>query len=238
MAQTESWHLNKSVPITLIIGLAIQAAGVIWMFSSMRSDIDNNQERLTKVETHIRQIETVAQAQAVQLGRIETRLDALMDQSDKMIDPLTALSVAASAVSNAQTLIAAGRDATSALAKFAGAVSDVNYAAEKAKNPSIWKSLTGSAEAEAIEIFAAQKKIEQMKRDVETLIGFTYGQKGLEEYKDTLRRVRVQRQKTAYRKEEIKDALITWTLGTLIVLAGVAGLAVLLYVIGRNQGKW
>jgi hypothetical protein len=117
-------------------------------------------------------------------------------------------------------------------------VSDVNYAAEKAKNPSIWKSLTGSAEAEAIEIFAAQKKIEQMKRDIETLIGFTYGQKGLEEYKDTLRRVRIQRQKTAYRKEEIKDAIITWTLGTLIVLAGVAGLAVLMYVIGKKQGKW
>jgi hypothetical protein len=155
-----------------------------------------------------------------------------------MIDPLTALSVAASAVSNVQQLMAAGRDATSALAKFAGAVSDINYAAEKARNPSIWKSLTGSAEAEAIEIFAAQKKIEQMKRDVETLIGFTYGQKGLEEYKDTLRRVRVQRQKTAYRKEEVKNAIITWTLGTLIVLAGVAGLAIVMYVIGKKQGKW
>jgi len=155
-----------------------------------------------------------------------------------MIDPITALSVAASAVSNAKTLMAAGRDATSALAKFAGAVSDINYAAEKAKNPSIWKSLTGSAEAEAIEIFAAQKKIEQMKRDIETLIGYTYGQKGLEEYKETLRRVRIQRQKTAYRREEIKNAVITWTLGTLIVLAGVAGLALLMYVLGKNQGKW
>lgn len=154
-----------------------------------------------------------------------------------MIDPITALSVAASAVSNAKTLMAAGRDATSALAKFAGAVSDINYAAEKAKNPSIWKSLTGSAEAEAIEIFAAQKKMQQMQRDIETLIGYTYGQKGLQDYKETLRRVRVQRQKTAYRKEEIKDALITWTLGTLIVLAGIAGLAVVMYVIARQQGK-
>lgn len=155
-----------------------------------------------------------------------------------MIDPITALSVAASAVSNAKTLMAAGRDATSALAKFAGAVSDVNYAAQKAQNPSIWKSLTGSAEAEAIEVFAAQKKIQQMQRDIETLIGYTYGQKGLEEYKDTLRRVRIQRQKTAYRKEEIQNAVITWTLGTLIVLAGVAGLALLMYVLGKNQGKW
>lgn len=155
-----------------------------------------------------------------------------------MIDPLTALSVAASAVSNAKSLLAAGRDATGALSKFAGAVSDVNYAAEKAKNPSIWKSMTGSAEAEAIEIFAAQKKMQAMKKEIEQIIGFTYGQKGLEEYKDTLRRVRAQRKKTEYRKAEIKEAIIVWTLGTLIVLAGVAGLGFLLYVIGRNEGKW
>jgi len=155
-----------------------------------------------------------------------------------MIDPITALSVAASAVSNAKSLIAAGRDATGALAKFAGAVSDVNYAAEKAKNPSIWKSLTGSPEAEAIEIFAAQKKMQQMRKDLETLISFTYGPKGLDDYKETLRRVRAQRKKTAYRQAEIKEAVIVWTLGTLVTLAGVAGLGVLLYAIGRNEGKW
>jgi len=136
------------------------------------------------------------------------------------------------------TLLKAGRDATSALSKFAGAVSDVNYAAEKAKNPSIWKSLTGSAEAEAIEIFAAQKKMQAMKKDVETLISFTYGTKGLEEYKDTLRRVRAQRRKTEYRKAEIKEAIIVWTLGTLVVLAGVAGLGFLMYAIGKKEGKW
>lgn len=155
-----------------------------------------------------------------------------------MIDPLTALSVAASAVGNAKKLLAAGRDATAALSKFAGAVADVNYAAEKAKNPSVWKTLTGSAEAESIEIFAAQKKIQQMRKDIETIIAFQYGPKGLEEYKDTLRRVREQRKKTAYRKAELKEALVTWTLGLLILLAGVAGLVLLVYVLGRNEGKW
>ena len=43
-----------------------------------------------------------------------------------MIDPITALSVAASAVTNAKKLIAAGQDATSAISKFAGAISDIN----------------------------------------------------------------------------------------------------------------
>ena len=155
-----------------------------------------------------------------------------------MIDPITALSVAASAVGNAKTLLAAGRDATSALSQFAGAVADVNYAAEKAKNPGVWKSLTGSAEAEAIEVFAAQKKVQAMKKEVEQIIGFTYGQKGLDEYKDTLRRVRAQRKKTAYRQAELKEALVTWTLGILICASAVALLGFGFYLLGKQQGKW
>ena len=155
-----------------------------------------------------------------------------------MVDPLTALSIAASAVSQIKQLTNAGQDCYSALSKFAGAVSDINYAAEKAKNPSIWKSLTGSPEAEAIEIFAAQKKVEQMKRDVETLISYTYGQKGLDQYKDTLRKVREQRKKTEYRKQEIKDAVITWVVGIILVTSALAAFAFLVYIIGVKQNKW
>lgn len=155
-----------------------------------------------------------------------------------MIDPLTALSVAASAVGNAKKLIAAGQDATTAISKFAGAMSDLNWAAERAKNPSVWKTLTGSPEAEAIELFAAQKKAQQLRKDLETILRVYYGQKGLDEYKAVLRKVRKQRQETAYRKAELKEALITWTVGIISVLAGTAGLGVLFWWIGRTQGKW
>ena len=155
-----------------------------------------------------------------------------------MIDPLTALSVASTAVSQIRQLVSAGRDASSALSKFAGAVSDINYAAEKAKNPSIWKSLTGSPEAEAIEIFTAQKKVQQMRTEVETLINFQYGPKGLEEYKDTLRKVKKQREETVYRKEKFKEALILWVFGILITASGIAVLALIIYFIGTQQGKW
>ena len=95
-----------------------------------------------------------------------------------MIDPISAIAIAASAVNNAKSLIAAGRDASSALSKFAGAVSDVNYAAEKSKNPSIFASLTGSAEQEAINAFSAQKRIQAMKKEIETIIMFQHGPKG------------------------------------------------------------
>ena len=155
-----------------------------------------------------------------------------------MIDPITALSVAASAVTNAKKLIAAGHDATSALSKFAGAMSDINYAAEKAKNPSIWKSLTGSPEAEAIEIFAAQKKAQQLKKEVEAMLRVYYGAKGLEEYKDILRRVRKQRRETAYRKAEIKEAIVLWVVGILIFSTAITSLGFLFWWLGKTQGKW
>jgi hypothetical protein len=60
----------------------------------------------------------------------------------------------------------------------------------------------------------------------------------LEEYKDTLRKIRAQRKKTAYRKAEIKEAIIMWVVGGVIVLAGIAGLGAVLYLIGKQQGKW
>ena len=155
-----------------------------------------------------------------------------------MIDPFTALSIASSAVSQIKQLTQAGRDIHGALGKFAGAVSDVNYASEKAKNPSVWKSLTGSAEAEAIEVFSAQKKMQEMKKDVEMLIQFNYGMDGLEDYKNILRKVRAQRKKTEYRKQEIKDALITWFVGGIVVVSGIAGLGLVLYLLGKQQSKW
>lgn len=90
MAHTESWHLSKSVPVTLIIGLTLQAGGVVWMFSQMSSDIDNNSKRIERLDAQVEEISDTAQAQAVQLGRIETRLDALMDQSDRILRALEA----------------------------------------------------------------------------------------------------------------------------------------------------
>ena len=154
-----------------------------------------------------------------------------------MIDPFTALSIAAGAVSNIQSLISAGRDATQAMAKFAGAYADINYAAEKAKNPPWWK-FGGSAEEEAMNIFAAQKKVQQMKKDVETIIGYTYGHDGLEEYKETIRRVRKQRQDNEYRRAELMEALILWSVGATAVTCATLILGAVVYFIGKSQGRW
>ena len=87
-----------------------------------------------------------------------------------MIDPLTALSIATTAVGQIRELISAGQDASSAIGKFAGAFSDVQEAHRRAANPPWYKSFSGSIESEAANAFAAKKRMDRMKAEVEQMI--------------------------------------------------------------------
>ena len=158
-----------------------------------------------------------------------------------MIDPITAISAATAAFNGIKQLVGVGReieDCVGQLSKWAGAMSDINFLEQKAKNPPWYKSFTGSPEAEAMEIFAAKEKIEKQKKEILTMIGYMYGDRGQERYRDILREVKAQRQKHAYRKEEIKQAIIEWLIGILALLSGSAILGVAFYFIGKKQGKW
>jgi hypothetical protein len=155
-----------------------------------------------------------------------------------MIDPLTALSIATTAVGQIKELLQAGRDASGALSKFAGAYSDIAHAERKANEGPKWYSILGSDEQIAIDAFVAKKKADQMKQEIETLIGYTYGKTGLDEYKATLRRVKKQREQHEYRKAEIKDKIIEVSLILLILSLGLTAFAVIIYFIGKNEGKW
>ena len=73
-----------------------------------------------------------------------------------MIDPITALSVASTAVGQMRQLINAGRDTTQAMSKFAGAWADINEAERQAKNPPWYKTFSGSMEERAANAFAAR----------------------------------------------------------------------------------
>ena len=158
-----------------------------------------------------------------------------------MIDPITAISAATAAFNGIKQLVGVGReieDCVGQLSKWAGAMSDINFLEQKAKNPPWYKSFTGSPEAEAMEIFAAKEKIEKQKKEILTMIGYMYGDRGQERYREILREVKAQRQKHAYRKEEIKQAIVEWIVGILALLSGFAIIGVAFYFIGKKQGKW
>ena len=141
-------------------------------------------------------------------------------------------------MSQLRQLASAGRDTSQALTKFAGAWADLNEAERRAKNPPWCKSFSGSMEREAAEAFAAKRKAEALKKELENTIRFVYGPSGLQEYKDTLRQMREQKRKNEHRKQQLQQAIIEWTLGIVIFVVLIGAMGVVYYYIGVKAGRF
>jgi len=78
-----------------------------------------------------------------------------------------------------------------------------------------------SVEAEAAQMFAAKKRIENQRKEIVTLLQYAYGNEGLEEYRRCMKEVQEQRQREVYAQQEAKDTIIKsfW----IVVLVGIAG---------------
>jgi Tfp pilus assembly protein PilO len=81
---SDNWHLSKSVPITLIFGLLVQGAAIVWTVSMMMSDIENNREEIIILEKRIGRIEVSVQNQAISLARIDENIKAIRSSVEKM----------------------------------------------------------------------------------------------------------------------------------------------------------
>jgi hypothetical protein len=115
-----------------------------------------------------------------------------------------------------------------ALYCWAGAIADIDYLAKKAENPP-WFKVGGNVQAEAIEIFAAKKKIQAQRDELRTFVQYSYGQSAWEELLRIEAQVRKRKQATDHRAAEIKEKLITIALVILVLMAGLSGLALLAY---------
>ena len=158
-----------------------------------------------------------------------------------MIDPITAFAAAQTAVSAIKKGIQLGKDIggiSGDLAKFAGAISDIDFAHKSAENQPWYAVLFGGSGPSAMDIFAKKKQAEALRAEIKQYIQFGYGQSAWEELLRIEAQVRKERQKTLYRKAEIKQTIIEWTVGILVLVSGVGILGVVLYYIGKKQGKW
>ena len=84
MKQEESWHLSKSVPITLIFGLITQGAAIVWTVSMMLGDIDRNTTNIKEMELRVTKIEEMVHDQAVSMARIDENIKAIRSAVEKM----------------------------------------------------------------------------------------------------------------------------------------------------------
>ena len=154
-----------------------------------------------------------------------------------MLDPITVIATASAAYNALKKGIEVGRelqDMGGQLAQWAGAVSDLDFLVKKAEDPPWWRA-GSNVQAEAIEIFAAKKKIESQRAELKTYIQYSYGQSGWEELLRIEAQVRKRKQATDHRKAEIKETMITVTIVALVLMAGVSGLALLAFILWQAQ---
>ena len=124
------------------------------------------------------------------------------------------------------------QDMSGQLTQWAGCMSDLSYAEQKNKNPPWWKALNGgSVEAEALEIFTAKRKAEAMRKELKDWISFSMGPSAWDELVATEGKIRKKKKEQEYRKAEIQEAIVTWTLSILIILTGAGMLGLILYMV-------
>ena len=117
------------------------------------------------------------------------------------------------------------------LTKWAGHMADLGQAEKQVKNPPWWKSLGGSVESESLEVFAAKRKAEQMRKELKDYISFTMGPSAWDELVAIEAKIRKQKKEHEYRKAELQEAIITWTITGVLLLTFFVGLGLIMYMV-------
>ena len=143
-----------------------------------------------------------------------------------MIDPITAVATATAAFNTIKQGFAVGRDVESMakdIGRWMGAVSDINKADEMAKKPPLFKKLfaSGSVEEEAMQIFMAKKKAEDMRNELRQIISLTRGPNAWQELLKTEADIRKKRQEAIYNQKEKQRFWIEVIVGSILALCGV-----------------
>ena len=143
-----------------------------------------------------------------------------------MIEVVAAVSAATSAFGAIKKGFEVGRDIESMagdLSRWMGAVSDIQKADQYNKKPPLFTKIfnAGSVEEEAMQIFMAKKKAEDMRNQLKQIITFTRGPSAWEELLRTEGDIRKKRQKMIYDQQERRRKLIE--IIAIIMLVGIIG---------------
>ena len=150
------------------------------------------------------------------------------------MDPVTIISGATVAFNALKKGFAIGKDLqdmSSQLTQWAGHMADLGQAEKQVKNPPWWKSIGGSVEAEAMEVFAAKRKAESMRKELKDYISFTMGPSAWDELVVIEAKIRKQKKEHEYRKAELQEAIITWTVSGLLLLVGFGVFGFVIYLV-------
>lgn len=139
------------------------------------------------------------------------------------MEPITitaAVTGATAAFNTIKNMIAAGRDMESCIndvSRWMKMASDVDQADKQAKNPPLFKKLfaAGSIEEEALQAYAAKKKLEAQRQELKTFLNMSYGPQAWADLIQLEGRIRKQRQEAIYKQQEMRRKVIE------IIVAGI-----------------
>ena len=157
-----------------------------------------------------------------------------------MIDPITAFTAASAAFSGLKKAIAVGKDLTSMgsqLSTWSKAVADIDFLEQKAKKPPMYKMFSDT-QASALDIWTKKQKLKEMREELRSHISWTYGPSAWDEIVRIEAQQRKAQREAVYAKEEFKQKIIDMVLAVVIITTGIAVLALIVYYIGKGQGKW
>ena len=154
------------------------------------------------------------------------------------MDPLTitaAIGVASKAFNTIKAGFAVGRDLESMAgdhSRWMGAVSDVDQAEKQAKNPPLFKKLmyASSIEQQALEAYAAKKKLEQQRAELKQYLIFSFGPNAWNELLAMEGQIRKDRQKQIYARKEAIQKFINILAITLLCFTIIGFIALLVYL--------
>ena len=84
LPNSDGWRITTSVPAALVLGLASQAAAIIWVASMMMSDIENNARDINSITSRMSRVESMVQSQAVSMATISTNIEHIRKAVESM----------------------------------------------------------------------------------------------------------------------------------------------------------
>lgn len=82
MDKNESWHLSKSVPLTLIFAIVGQTFALVWYVSSLNSSVETNMKDIARHEIRLEKLEETTKELSILNARIDENIKAIREMME------------------------------------------------------------------------------------------------------------------------------------------------------------
>lgn len=72
-----SWHLSKSVPVTLVVAIIGQTVALVWYVSSLDGNVEANMKDIARHEIRLERLEETTKELSILNARIDENIKAI-----------------------------------------------------------------------------------------------------------------------------------------------------------------